>query len=62
MGLPEAGAVPGAAAEFLAVRAGSLAEAIAEASPERYVIHRGALVARSILTSEVAEPTIGVAA
>jgi hypothetical protein len=40
------------------VRAGSLAEAIAEATPERIVIHRGALVARSILTTELA----GVAA
>jgi cytosine deaminase len=62
MGLPFAGAVPGAAAEFLAVRAGSLAEAIANASPERYVIHRGSLVARSTLTTELAEPRIGVAA
>lgn len=67
LGLPVAGAFPGAAAEFLAVRAGSLAEAVAEASPERYVIHRGSLVARSILTTEVApprmtQPRIGVAA
>jgi cytosine deaminase len=62
MGLPVAGAFPGAAAEFLAVRAASLAEAIADASPERYVIHRGSLVAQSTLTTEVAEPKIGVAA
>jgi cytosine deaminase len=62
LGLPVAGAFPGGAAEFLAVRAASLAEAIAEASPERYVIHRGSLVAQSILTTEVAEPKIGVAA
>ena len=66
LGLPVAGTSPGDAAEFLAVRAGSLAEAIADASPERIVIHRGALVARSILTTDVApsrrgQPRIGVA-
>jgi cytosine deaminase len=61
LGLPVAGPVPGAAAELLAVKAASLAEAIAEASPERYVIHRGSLVARSILTTDMAEPRIGVA-
>jgi cytosine deaminase len=61
LGLPSAGPVPGAAAELLAVKAASLAEAIAEASPERYVIHRGSLVARSILTTDMAEPRIGVA-
>lgn len=61
MDLPAAGPVPGAAAELLAVKAGSLAEAIAEASADRYVIHRGSLVARSILTTDVAEPKIGVA-
>jgi cytosine deaminase len=61
MALPVAGPMPGAAAELLAVKAGSLAEAIAEASADRYVIHRGWLVARSILTTEVAEPKIGVA-
>lgn len=67
MGLPFAGPVPGAAAEFLAVRASSYAEVVAEASPERIVIHGGALVARSILTTELAsprpaQPRIGVAA
>jgi cytosine deaminase len=61
MGLPLAGPVPGAAAELLAVKSGSLAEAIADASADRYVIHRGSLVARSTLTTEVAEPKIGVA-
>lgn len=66
MGLPVAGPVPGAAAELVAIRAASLAEAIAEASPDRYVIHRGALVARSILSTELAsprkaQPRIGVA-
>ncbi|WP_309710369.1 amidohydrolase family protein, partial [Pseudolysinimonas sp.] len=62
MGLPVAGPTPGAAADFLAVRAGSLAEVIAEASPERIVIHAGSLVARSTLTVELAAPAIGVAA
>jgi cytosine deaminase len=62
MGLPFAGPVPGAAAELLAVRASSLAEVIAEASPERLVIHRGSLVARSVLTVDLAAPRIGVAA
>jgi cytosine deaminase len=62
MGLPFAGPVPGAAAELLAVRASSLAEVIAEASPERLVIHRGSLVAHSVLTVDLAAPRIGVAA
>jgi cytosine deaminase len=67
MGLPLAGPVPGGAAEFLAVRASSLAEVIADASPERLVIHGGSLVARSTLTTELApprraQPRIGVAA
>jgi cytosine deaminase len=66
MGLPAAGTAPGDAAEFVAIKASSLAEAVAEASPDRYVIHHGALVARSILTTEVAsprqaQPRIGVA-
>jgi Cytosine deaminase and related metal-dependent hydrolases len=61
MGLPEAGAVPGAAAEFLAVRAGSLAEVVAEAPATRLVIHGGALVARSTHTVDVAAP-LGVPA
>lgn len=56
LGLPPAGPVPGAAAELLAVRADSLAEAVGGASPERLVIHRGALVARSTLTVDLAEP------
>lgn len=59
LGLPVAGTAPGDAAEFLAVRAGSFAEVVAEANPGRLVIHRGALVARSILSTELA---IGVAA
>lgn len=67
MALPAAGTAPGEAAEFLAVRAESLGEAIAEASPDRYVIHRGSLVASSTLTADVAAPRrperrVGVAA
>lgn len=62
MGLPPAGPFPGAAAEFLAVRAGSLAEVIADAGPDRLVIHAGSLVARSTLTVELASPRIGVTA
>lgn len=66
MGLPVAGPIVGGAAEFLAVRADSLAEVIAEAGPERLVIHGGSLVARSTLTVELAPPRrtqrIGVAA
>ncbi|WP_395639760.1 amidohydrolase family protein [Pseudolysinimonas sp.] len=66
MGLPVAGTAPGDVAELLAVRARSLAETIAEASPERIVIHRGALVARRTLTTHVApsrreQSRIGVA-
>lgn len=58
MSLPEAGPTPGAAAELLAVRADSLAEVIAEASPERLVIHAGSLVARSNLSIELAAPNL----
>jgi len=54
MSLPEAGVAPGLAAELLAVRAGSLAEVIADASAERLVVHRGALVARTTVESELA--------
>ncbi len=59
MSLPAAGPVPGQAAELLAVRADSLAEVVAEASPERIVIHRGRIVARSTLHTELA-PLAGV--
>lgn len=62
LGLPVAGPVAGAAAELLAVRAASLAEAIGDASPDRLVIHRGALVARSTLTVELAHPGFEAAA
>ena len=56
MGLPRAGVVPGARAELLAVRASSLAEAVASAPADRVVLHGGRLVARSVVTRETAEP------
>jgi cytosine deaminase len=45
--LPPAGAEAGARAEFLAVRAGSLADVVASASPDRFVVHNGFLVSQS---------------
>jgi cytosine deaminase len=54
--LPPAGPVPGAAADLLAVRADTVGEAIAFASPDRYVLHAGRLVAASSLCSSVAAP------
>ncbi|MDQ1131311.1 amidohydrolase family protein [Microbacterium sp. SORGH_AS_0888] len=45
MGLPAAGVVPGAPADLLAIRAGSLVEAVADAPADRLVIRRGAIVA-----------------
>ncbi|MBN9606177.1 MAG: hypothetical protein J0G30_06160 [Actinomycetales bacterium] len=56
LALPAAGARPGARAEFLAVRAASLAEAVAEAPAERLVVHGGRLVARTTVRREVASP------
>ena len=41
MGLSEVDIRPGAAAELLAIRAGSIREAVAEADPNRVVIHAG---------------------
>lgn len=56
MHLPPAGPVEGAVADLVAVRASSLGEAIAFASPERHVLHRGRLVASTTLTATIAEP------
>jgi len=53
MGLPVADAVPGAAADFLAVDAASLGQAIAEAPADRIVIHAGRVIARSTVTQEL---------
>ncbi len=47
---------PGAAAEFVAIRATNLGEAIAEAPADRIVIHRGRAVARSTTTQEILHP------
>lgn len=55
MRLPVAGAFPGGAAEFLAIRGGSLDEVVATAHPERRTIHRGALVASTEFRAHVAE-------
>jgi len=56
LGLPAAGAAPGLRADLLAVRAGSLEQAVAEAPADRVVIHAGRLVARSAVTMEIAAP------
>lgn len=56
LGLPVAGATPGAAADFLIVPGASLAEAVAEAPADRRVVHRGRLVATTTVRREVASP------
>lgn len=53
MGLPAAGVAPGAKAELLAVRAGSLLDAIATAPADRLVLHAGRLVSRTHLAVDV---------
>ncbi|WP_110590000.1 amidohydrolase family protein [Microbacterium suaedae] len=50
MGLPPAGPVDGLRADLLAVRADSLAEAVASAPADRIVISRGRVVARADTT------------
>ncbi len=56
MSLPRAGVAVGARAEFLAVRGTSLADVTANAPADRFVIHRGSLVATSSTTTTVALP------
>ncbi|KQR43999.1 cytosine deaminase [Frigoribacterium sp. Leaf164] len=56
MGLPVAGAVAGARADLLAIRASSLAEAVASAPADRTVLHAGRVVAESVVTRHVAAP------
>lgn len=56
MGLPGAGVVPGAGAELLAVKGTSLADVVANAPADRFVIHRGRLVAWSHTERSIAEP------
>ncbi|WP_239451922.1 amidohydrolase family protein [Frondihabitans sp. PAMC 28766] len=57
LALPVAGVVPGARAELLAVRGTSLPDVVANASADRFVIHRGQLVAESSVTRSVALPS-----
>lgn len=56
MGLPVAGAVPGARADFLAVAASSVVDAVANAPAERSVVSRGRLVATTETVRAVARP------
>lgn len=57
MNLPLAGVAVGARAELLAVRGTGIADVIANASADRYVIHAGKLVAHSSVQYHVASPT-----
>lgn len=56
MSLPVAGAAVGAQADFLAIRASDLEEAVAEAPGSRIVLHRGRLVAMSQVSSSIHVP------
>ncbi|MFC7758635.1 hypothetical protein ACFQY4_12070 [Catellatospora bangladeshensis] len=47
MGLPAVAVAPGAPAELLAIRAGSVREALATATADRVVVHAGRVVART---------------
>ncbi|MFB2584399.1 amidohydrolase family protein [Herbiconiux liukaitaii] len=58
MGLPEAGVAVGAKAELLAVRGSDLAEVVANASADRFVVHAGRLVAESRVVKSIAAPTL----
>jgi cytosine deaminase len=57
MNLEPAGVFVGAKAELLAVRGGNLADVVANAPADRYVIHAGRLVAFSEVTHHTALPT-----
>ena len=61
MALPPAGVTAGARAELLAVRATSLADVVANAPADRYVVHAGRLVAESRVTREIADPAAALA-
>lgn len=56
MGLPAAGPVEDASAELLAIRGTSIGDVVATASPDRYVIHAGMLVAHSEVSRRIAIP------
>ncbi|WP_306207259.1 amidohydrolase family protein [Actinoplanes sp. RD1] len=58
MGMTAAGAQPGAQADFLAVRGTGAGEIVAEAGPDRFVIHRGRLVSASRVHHDTALPLI----
>jgi cytosine/creatinine deaminase len=51
----------GVPAEILAIRAGSVREAVAESSPDRVVVHAGRVVARTTVTRHVQAPASGAA-
>lgn len=55
MGLPDAGCEPGSTADLLAVRAPTLAEALANPDVDRIVLRRGRVVSRT--TARAAAPT-----
>jgi len=56
MGMPAAGPVEGADAELVAIRGTSIGDVVANASPDRYVIHAGRLVAHSEISRRIATP------
>jgi cytosine deaminase len=51
---------PGAPAELLAIRAGSVREAVATAHPDRVVIHAGRVVARTVTIRHRASNDVGL--
>ena len=55
LGLAEVTLQPGAPAELLAIRAGTVREAVGGASGDRLVFHRGQLVARSLVSRDFPE-------
>ena len=52
MGLDSVAITPGSPAELLAIKVGSLREAVASAPADRLVFHRGRLVARTTTTTD----------
>src|SRR6266511_796024 len=56
LGLPEVRVEAGFPAELLAIRAASVPDAVAVASAERVVLHRGRVVCRTTLARELVEP------
>ncbi len=60
MGLPAAGPGPGLLADLLAVRAGSLEQAVAQAPADRVVVRRGRVVCRTRTEREFFDSTSGL--